>query len=125
MVDTPQYWVVGANWSGDDKAQAFFRRGYWELGWDDADQPKLAARRDQIQPGDRIAVKTMKGRGATTIDIRGIGIVKEVGGDKRVYVDWLLRDFRREVPSKGCYAAIHGPFTVQKDASWLGQVFRI
>ena len=61
------YWLVGANWGGDDQADAFFRRGYWELGWDDSDQPSMAQKRDNIKPNDRIAVKSMRGKGASTI----------------------------------------------------------
>ena len=26
------YWVVGANWAGDDMYDTFVKRGYWEMG---------------------------------------------------------------------------------------------
>lgn len=120
-----QYWVVGANWEGDDQAPAFFRRGYWEMGWNDTDQPVFAKRRSQIRPGDRIAVKAMRGRGADTISVRGLGRIKEVASDGRVYIDWLVTDLDREVPAKGCLGTIHGPFTESKDADWINQAFRI
>jgi hypothetical protein len=58
------------------------------------------------------------------IEIRAIGIVKEVDAeDKRVYVDWLLMGLKRFVPGNGCFASIHGPFS-ESDA-WTNQVFRI
>ena len=121
----PQYWVVGAMWGGhDDQSDFFLRRGYWYLGWDDEDQPDQARRRDQIQPHDRIAIKRMLGQGSPNIEIRAIGIVKEIDHDeKRVYIDWIMRDMNRVVPSKGCYKSIHGPFP--PDDAWTNEVFRI
>jgi hypothetical protein len=66
----------------------------------------------------------MLGQGSPNIEIRAIGIVKEVDPDeKRVYVDWVLREINRVVPSKGCYASIHGPFA--PDDPWTNEVFRI
>jgi hypothetical protein len=63
----PNYWVVGAMWGGhEDQFEVFVRRGYWFLGWGDKDQPAQAARRDQIQPGDRIAIKKCSARGLRT-----------------------------------------------------------
>ncbi len=120
-----KFWVVGAMWGGnEDQSDLFLRRGYWFLGWDDKDQPDQARRRDQIQAGDRIAIKRMLGQGSPDIEIRAIGIVKEVDpDDKRVYVDWILRDMNRRVPSKGCYKSIHGPFPPNEE--WTNEVFRI
>jgi hypothetical protein len=117
------YWLVGANWSGDDQADAFFRRGYWELGWSDEDQPGMAKMRDSIQNEDRIAIKAMQGQGAKTILIKALGIVKEVA-NKRVYINWLVTDINREVPAKGCFSSIHGSFKLSdKDAMWTREVF--
>jgi len=123
----PQYWVVGAMWGGhEDQSDVFLRRGYWFLGYDDQDQPDQAVRRDQIQPGDRIAIKRMLGQGSPNIEIRAIGIVREIDpDDKRVYVDWALdlRNENRIVSSKGCYKSVHGPFP--SDEPWTNEVFRI
>ena len=86
------YWVVGAMWGGqEDQSEKFIRRGYWFLGWDEADQPAQAILRDQIKPGDRIAIKRMLGQGSKYIAIRALGEVKEIDEeDKRVYVDWIV-----------------------------------
>ncbi|HEU4561095.1 MAG TPA: hypothetical protein VFS20_24805 [Longimicrobium sp.] len=121
----PNYWVVGAMWGGhDDQKDVFTRRGYWELGWEDKDQPAQAARRDQIQPGDRIAVKRMLGQGATEIEIRALGIVREIDPeDKRVYIDWVVSDLQRRVTSKGCFKSIHGPFP--PGDPWTREVFQL
>jgi len=119
------YWVVGAMWGGqEDQSEAFIRRGYWFLGWKDIEQPAQAARRDQIKPGDRIAIKRMLGPGATEIEIRAIGVVKEIDeDDKRVYVHWAAKDIDRRVASRGCFQSIHGPFDA--DDEWARHVFQL
>lgn len=119
------YWVVGAMFGGgDDQAQIFIQRGYWRLGWEDVDQPAMAKRRDQIQKGDRIAIKRMMGRGSPNIRITTLGIVKELDSeDGRVYVDWVVEDLDRVVDGRGCFGTIHGPF-VEND-EWTREVFRL
>lgn len=119
------YWVVGAMWGGqDDQSEIFIRRGYWFLGWSDKDQPPQAALRDRIQPGDRIAIKRMLGQGSPNIEIRALGVVKEVDHeDKRIYIHWAATGLGREVPSRGCFAAIHGPFAA--DDEWTRLVFQL
>lgn len=53
----PNYWLVGAMYSGRyDQTPKIVRRGYWKLGWSDADKPQMAKLRDQIARGDRIAI---------------------------------------------------------------------
>ena len=64
------------------------------LGHEDPDPSyKLAA---QIQPGDRIAIKRMKGRGSDRISIRHLGIVKGVNRDtNKIFctVNWVAKNF--------------------------------
>jgi hypothetical protein len=122
-----QYWVVGAMYGGrDDMYETFIKRGYWEFGWEDKDKPALAADRNKILAGDRIAIKAMLGQGAREIRIRAIGIVKDNDhAEGRVYIDWLLTGMEREVPAGGCFGTLHGPYTVAVDNGWIGQVFRI
>ena len=119
------YWVVGAMWDGqDDQLEKFVRRGYWFLGYDDDQQPTQANRRDQMRAGDRIAIKRMLGQGSPKIAIRALGVIKEIDvDDKRVYVDWFVKGLEREVPAKGAYASVHGPFT--GDDPWVKEVFYI
>jgi hypothetical protein len=63
--------------------------------------------RDQIQPGDRIAINKMLGQGSPNIAIKAIGEVKEIDeDDKRVYISWFVKGMSREVPSRGAYASI-------------------
>ncbi|OON70532.1 hypothetical protein [Hymenobacter sp. CRA2] len=124
MQTEPNYWLVGANWEGADQAAAFYRRGYWEMGYDDEDKPNLAEKRDQMKPNDRIAVKSRLGQGASNIAIRALGIVKEVHQGK-VYVDWVLTGMNREVNSAGCFGTLHGPYNMQRQADWLRQVFQL
>lgn len=120
-----KYWIVGAMLGGcDDQSDVFIRRGYWFLGWDDEKQPAQAALRDQIQPDDRIAIKRMLGQGSSNIEIRAIGIVKEIDHeDKRIYIHWAASGLQRQVPSKGCFASIHDPFA--DDDEWTRLVFQL
>lgn len=121
----PNYWVVGAMWGGhDDQSEIFVRRGYWFLGWTDEEQPAQAALRNQILPGDRIAIKKMLGQGSPNIEIRALGVVREIDSDDhRVYIHWAATGLGREVPSRGCFASIHGPF--DQNDPWTLQVFQL
>lgn len=123
--DVPNYWVVGAMWGGrDDQLALFVRRGYWFLGYADDAQPAQAALRDQILPGDRIAIKRMLGRGSRSVEIRALGIVREIDAkDKRVYVHWAVGDLKRKVPAHGCFQSIQGPFP--QDDEWTKAVFQL
>jgi len=107
----------------------FVKRGYWEMGYSDKDQPGLAEMRRQMKKNDRIAIKSMLGQGSPNIRIKAIGKIKEVDGeDGRVYVQWISKGMDRIVESKGCYGTIHGPYhsehTEEYD-EWVGKVFRI
>lgn len=117
------YWVVGAMWGGhDDQYEKFVRRGYWFLGWSNEQQPAQAQLRNQIKPGDRIAIKKKLGQGERDIQIRAIGVVQEVDpDDKRVYVNWLLTGLDRRVPSRGFFSSIHGPLTSSDE--WVRTAF--
>jgi len=119
------YWVVGAMWYGqDDQSEKFIRRGYWYLGYSEDEQPAQTKLRDQMRPGDRIAIKRMLGQGSPNIAIRALGVIMEIDEeDKRVYVDWFVKGLEREVPSKGAYKSIHGPYT--DDDPWVKEVFHI
>ena len=130
----PNYWVVGAMWSGsEDVLGMFLKRGYWYC-WDIGEESgaesdagnSVATQRErfkQIKAGDRLAVKKMLGRGATEIEVRALGIVKDVDHKEwRIYVDWLTEaTFTRRVPIKGCTASVHGPF--QGSDSWVHETF--
>ena len=115
----PDYWVVGATWDEDNLEEAFYRRGYWEMGWSDADQPSFAKKRDSIRAGDRIAVKAMDGRAAKTITIKALGVVTDVA-DGKVFVDWKLTTMNRQVSCKNYFGTIHGPIG---DKHWKNEAF--
>jgi hypothetical protein len=119
----PQYWVVGAMFNNgrEDHSPGFLRRGYWELGWSDADAPDQASRRDQVRSGDRIAIKKMMGRGSRKIRITTLGIVLGMGPRKRVRVKWIVRNLDRQVSGNGCFKSIHGPFSGTD--SWVQEAF--
>lgn len=130
----PKYWIVGAMWGGEeDVLPTFITRGYWYC-WDvkeDGPEPSpgnsVGAQRErfrQIERDDRIAVKKLLGRGASEMEIRALGIVKDIDPDEwRVYVDWLPVEVKRKVPLAGCVAAVHGPY--EASDPWIHQVFHI
>ncbi len=92
------------------------------MGYADEDKPEFAKKREAISEGDRIAIKSKDGQGASTITIHALGVVKEVA-DGKVYVDWKITNLNRQVPSRGVFATIHGPYTF--DNKWTREVFCI
>lgn len=113
------YWVVGATWGHDDQAERFYLRGTWQMGYDEADQPGYTDRINRIKQGDRIAVKKRDGKGASTISIKAIGVVKDVA-EGIVYIDWVATNLERHVPCKNYFGTIHGPVN---DETWRNQAF--
>ena len=96
------YWVVGATVSDQDMSDDFISRGFWF-----GDREDVQSTIDQIVIGDRLAIKSMLGRGATQVAIKAVGLVTHVRGFnatpfKFFYVDWLdLRGENRKVPFSG------------------------
>ena len=123
----PQYWVVGAMFGGkDDQLPRFLKRGYWYC-WDPKDSINIPERVGQLFPqiavGDRIAVKKLLGIGSKEIEIRALGVVKDVDKTEwRVYVEWLVTSIQRNVPHKGCVGSLNGPF---QPSAWVSEVFCI
>ena len=116
------YWLVGASWGGvDHQDQRFIDEGFWMLGWEEGRQPEKAA---EIKPGDRIAIKRMKGQGQTGIRILHLGIVRGVILDtNRVLctVNWVATHLDREIAdSHGAFQSVHGPYL--HDA-WIQEIF--
>jgi len=117
-----KYWVVGASWGGVVHQDAkFIEQGIWMLGWESGKQPIKAA---EMKPGDRIAIKRMKGKGKTGITILHLGIVRGVVLETNKVictVNWVATDLNRNVAdSRGCFKSIHGPF---KHDDWVEEVF--
>lgn len=120
MKKETQYWLVGANWSGVDQKKSFYLKGVWEMGYADEDKPNFTKLRDSVDTNDRVAIKSMGGKGSKTITIHAIGIVKLVE-DKKIYVDWLLKDMNKKVESKGKFSTIHKLDSNQKE--WINEIF--
>ncbi len=130
------YWIVGAMFGGDDdNLDDFLIRGYWYC-WDrntphnipsggqgnsvEAQQSRLL----QIKAGDRIAVKKIKSITNQEMEIRAIGIVKDVDFNEwRIYVKWLpiIDNDIKIVALKGCVASVHGPF--KRGDAWINEIF--
>jgi len=116
------YWVVGASWGGvEHQDKKFLEQGIWILGWKEGHQPERAS---EMQPGDRIAIKRMKGKGQTGITIYHLGIIRGVILEMNKVictVNWVATDLKRNIKeSRGCFASIHGPF---KHDAWVQEVF--
>lgn len=138
------YWVVGAMWGGkveNDVLDEFLEQGYWYC-WDQKATPpdeetagggnSVAAQRERfkkILPEDRIAVKKNVSVKEQKIEIRAIGIVKEVDLDAwRVYVNWIPiapqgTHLSRIVDMHGNSASVHGPF--EATDPWVREIFCI
>lgn len=134
------YWVVGAMWRGkseNDVLPNFLKRGYWYC-WDEKYTPQeeeskgsgnsVEAQRERftkIKISDRIAVKKNLSITNQEIEIRAIGIVKDIDlNEWRVYVDWLPSfKEKRVVNMKGCSASVHGPY--ENDSAWVKEIFCI
>lgn len=105
------YWIVGATVCNQDLSDYFIKHGFWFADKDTA-QPEIA----KIQKGDRIAIKKMRGSGATTVDIKVIGVVSDIGvfdsmDFRMVFVNWIdLRGEERQAPFSGWAGTIHGPY---------------
>ena len=88
------------------------------------EKPHETEKRQQIKPGDRIAIKRMTGPGSPLIEIRALGVVTENDLEEEcVYVNWAVSGVQRRVPSQGAYATIHGPFA--EDDDWTRRVFQL
>lgn len=91
------------------------------LGWTAGHQSERAA---EMKPGDRIAIKRMRGGGQTGIRIMHIGVIRGVilEADRVICtVNWVATDLDRNIAeSRGCFASIHGPF--DHDA-WVQEIF--
>ncbi|HKB41228.1 MAG TPA: hypothetical protein VKD72_32680 [Gemmataceae bacterium] len=117
----PNYWIVGATIGGQNYLEAFVRRGHWYMI---NEKPHEKEKREQIKPGDRIAIKRMTGPAQPEIEIRALGIVTENDLEEEcVYVNWVVSGLERRVPSQGAYATIHGPFA--QDDEWTRQAFQL
>lgn len=138
---TRQYFVVGARTDGanTDLSQTFISRGYWEMSEfrnpEKANSPrspkdaKAIERFNEMQVGDRIAIKRMNGMGSTKVTILAIGIITDLDEkDYRVYVNWVKPNMKKAVDSHGCFARIHGPYTInesEETRDWLNEIFRL
>lgn len=116
------YWLVGASWGGTDhQDQRFIEQGIWILGWEDGRQADLAA---QMKPGDRIAIKRMKGKGQTGIRVMHLGIIRGVVLDTNKVictVNWVATDMNRDIKeSRGAFQSIHGPY---EHDTWIAEIF--
>ncbi len=121
------YWIVGATHGQTDMYDEFIENGFWYMGWDHIQTEKKSVntffkRLGKINKNDRIAIKRLMGKSQPNIKIMAIGIVRKVVKDI-VFVDWLLTGIDRDVPSKGCFGSIYGPY--KNSDEWTRSIFTI
>ena len=132
------YWMVGSMPAGkveNDALEDFITRGY-RYGWEKSTSPlesqgsgnsvkNQRERFNNIKEGDRIAIKKIISIPDQKMEVRAIGIVKDIDhGEWRIYVNWLPiieKNVPRIVDLKGCTASIHGPF--QRSDPWVHEIF--
>jgi hypothetical protein len=129
MNDDQTFWIVGATLHGNDSSKVFLDRGYWQLGTNSKPKRDILymERFNKIKSGDRIAIKSLSGKGSGTMKIKAIGIIKDVVSvERRVYVKWVVMDVERKVDWNGCMDAVNGPYKIdQEHRDWINGIFRI
>ena len=125
------YWVVGANWGGNDpQDQRFVEQGIWELGFKEGYQFERAKK---MQKDDRIAIKRNGGggQGKGKIQILHLGIIKGVFVDRqkiRCTMDWVATDLGRfTLAGRNVFRTVHGPYDrdSSKDGLWVREIFSL
>ncbi|MHB9148246.1 MAG: hypothetical protein ACYC2U_07740 [Candidatus Amoebophilus sp.] len=85
--------------------------GYWKLNMDGLKDDRILNRFQQMRTGDRIALKSNMGKDNGGIKIKAIGIVTDINQtERRIAVNWILKDMDRVIPVNGCLARLHGPY---------------
>lgn len=119
-----KYFLGGAYWDGLDLTNLFVNRGYWEMGWDLGVKPQFDKVIEQMEKGDRIAIKSNANN--NELIIKAIGIIECLNprNKKQVFVDWKLTDIERRVAFKGCMGTVYGPYKLEGEyEDWLKNIF--
>jgi len=108
---SPRIFVVGASWNGRSQLQRFIRKGIWELGYDQGDQPVYDERMNEGRYGDVVVVKKMNGAGSDQMTILAIGLLTlnttTANGRPMWVVDWVLTNMSRPAKLHGCVGSIY------------------
>jgi len=88
--------------------------GYWMLGWEKKDQSAQYALAKQMMPGERIAIKRIKGQGKFYTNIFDIEIIKGVILETNKVictVYWGATYLERDIEEcRGGFKYIHDPY---------------
>lgn len=128
-----QYFIVGASYDNVDQTPTFIKRNIWEIGYSRNEQPAQYQLIDQMQKGDRIAIKRMiGGQGNNTkMKILAIGIIQDIDHDRGLaFVTWSGDEKKRDrtVEIRGCLRTVHGPYIINQSPEvrdWLNEIFRL
>jgi hypothetical protein len=106
-----QYFLVGSMFANGtiDMLPEFLKRKYWYNGYLRTHSGYNAVF-DQVQVGDRLAVKRLNGQAAKDMRILALGIVTDIDDDGiTLYVNWIIQFNQKVVPMAGCTGTIIGP----------------
>lgn len=90
------YWLVGADWSGEDKTAEFLENGNWKSGYDN----KFIDLVKSVKVGDQIAIKAIYGQKhnlpfnnykcyVSCMKIKAIGeVVENFGDGRQLKINW-------------------------------------
>lgn len=90
------YWVVGADWSGEDKTAEFLENGNWENGYEN----KFIDLVKSVKVGDQIAIKAIYGQKhnlpfnnykcyVSCMKIKAIGeVIENLGDGRHLKINW-------------------------------------
>lgn len=109
-LDDPQYWLVGATWSEEDKSSEFIEKSEWINGFTQESGDKSLDRVKEVAVGDWIAIKSafVKERRISCVRIKAVGRVTENAGDGRhLKVDWIFRGPSFDVDGAAYMQTIH------------------
>lgn len=119
-----QYFVVGATFGTTDMYSDFIENNIWYMGWREIDNTasvkKYFTRISKIRVGDNIAIKRLRGKGQSDINILAIGEVTKIVKDI-LFVNWVKVDMDRTVPINGCVGTVYGPYMYEN--IWTREVF--
>ena len=131
MNSSPNYFVVGATFEDADGTtypmdKELVEQGIWTLGWrppfgEHPNAKQFYESANQIQRGDRIAIKKMDGKGG--VNILHIGIAKKpfkIDDTIICSVDWInIESFPdRKAGLNGWVGAAYGPYSRNKGTSF-------
>ncbi len=93
------FFLVGANWEGEDQFKFFYEKNIWETGYED----KYAEIINTVKAGDILIVKSTFAKDRVSIlRIKAVGrVTANPLNGQRLEVDWKIKNLQIDVPHLG------------------------